>query len=163
MTVDVTAIFLAVAFVLVSCLGLNQLYRVAISKHNKYSLRAGILLFLTLGAVIRVLFWIKVCIIQFIFFCSSFPVPRSGGHPNGLAESDHGADILRSSVDAVRGVRICPLCFLSYISLIVLAVCFALLLPLDTRCCLSSTRPPYPTRAPVALCSMLSLSIVFSW
>jgi hypothetical protein len=60
MTVDVTAIVLIFFYALTSYLGLNQLYRVANSKNYIFSLRSGILLFLTMSSVIRVFFWCKV-------------------------------------------------------------------------------------------------------
>jgi hypothetical protein len=60
MVVDYSAIVLLFFYTVASYLGLNQLYRVANSKNYKFSLRSGILFFLTLGAIIRIVFWLKV-------------------------------------------------------------------------------------------------------
>lgn len=87
--IDPTSIALIFMFIIPSCLGVNQLHRVLNSKNNKFSLRSGILLFLTLGSLLRILFWVKVMhskpFVQYyitsLIYSASYcrpPLPRNG-------------------------------------------------------------------------------------
>jgi predicted metal-binding protein len=108
--VDYIAILLACSYLCALGLGLNQIFRIFYSKNNKFSLRSGIIGFLTLSSFIRVVFWIKVMDLKQGNALSVvhvlFVMLRTGCRPDLCARADHDPPVFHPRLDAILCVRI---------------------------------------------------------
>jgi hypothetical protein len=113
--VDYIAILLACIYFCALGLGLNQVQRIFYSKNNKFSLRSGIIGFLTLSSLIRVIFWIKVEELNFTqgnFTSMMYDMCAfySGGRPDVCSRADHDPSVLHPRVDAILCVSMRNVC-----------------------------------------------------